>query len=85
MVWLLYKSSGGGGGGGSKGLEGEPGNEVGGVGGGAWKQSWKEVVSFPDPQAKKRERVWEIALLVCIALAAEFMECNYYFCIDCAE
>ena len=46
-------------------------------GGRAWKQSWKEVVSFPDPQAKKGERVWEIALLVRIALAAEFMECNF--------
>ena len=32
------------------------------------------VVSFPDPP-RKEERVWEIALLVCVA--AEFMECNY--------
>ena len=53
-------------------------NEVGGGGGGgAWKQSRKEVVSFPDPQAKKGERVWEIALLVHVRVAVEFMECNY--------
>ena len=50
-------------------------NEVGG--GGAWKQSRKEVVSFPDPQVKKGERVWEIALLVHVRVAVEFMECNY--------
>ena len=29
----------------------------------------------PRPSSEKKERVWEIALLVCVA--AEFMECNY--------